>query len=198
MKLFKSIVLVFFAVCLFLPNHNAAASPAKDQLKITIDQVLNILGDPSLKGEEHAEKRKTSLNKVINERFSFYAMSQGSLARHWKKRSREEKKNFSSIFGKLLSDIYISKIEDTYTDEEVEYLKEIEVKKYIYIYTNIVTETDKIDIIYKMFKTKAGKWMVSDIKIKGVSLVGNYRSQFNKALQKDSYEKLVEDLKKKI
>jgi len=197
MKLFKRIALVFFAICLFLPNHNVIASPAKDQLKITIDQILDILRNPSLKGDEQAANRKASLKKAIHERFSFAKMSQLSLARHWKKRTDEEKKVFIDLFGKLLEETYISKIE-AYTNEKVVYVKEFVKKKKAQVNTNIITDTAKIPIDYRMYKTKNGSWMVYDLVIEGVSLVGNYRSQFDQVLQKDSYDKLLEDLKKKV
>jgi len=197
MKLFRFVFPVFFIVLLFLPNHRAYASPVQDQLKITIDKILEILRDPSLKGEELAEKRRVSLRKVINERFSFAKMSQLSLGRHWKKRSDEEKKIFIDLFGRLLEETYISKIE-AYTDEKVIFVKEYVKKKKAQINTKIVTQTIEIPIDYRMYNAKDGSWLVYDLVIEGVSLVGNYRSQFDQMLQKDSYEKLVEELKKKV
>ncbi|MCD4720439.1 MAG: ABC transporter substrate-binding protein [Desulfobacula sp.] len=197
MKLFKFIFPVFFMVFLFLSNHHAHASPVQDQLKTSIDKMLEILRDPSLKGEEQVEKRRASLRKVIDERFSFAKMSQLSLGRHWKKRSDEEKKIFIDLFGQLLEETYISKLE-AYTDEKVVYVKEYIKKKKAQINTKIITETIEIPIDYRMYNTKDGAWLVYDLVIEGVSLVGNYRSQFDQMLQKDSYEKLVEDLKKKV
>jgi len=179
-----------------LPNQPVYASPVQDQLKITIDKILDILRDPSLEGEEQVEKRRASLRKVINERFSFAKMSQLSLGRHWKKRSDEEKKVFIELFGQLLEETYISKIE-AYTDEEVVYVKEYVKKKKAQINTKIITQTIEIPIDYRMYNTK-GSWLVYDLVIEGVSLVGNYRSQFDQILKKDSYEKLVEELKKKV
>lgn len=196
MKLFKLVFLVFFIVLLFLPNHHAYASPVQDQLKITIDKILEILRDPSLKGEEQAEKRRASLSNVIHERFSFSKMSQLSLGRHWKKRSDEEKKVFIELFGQLLEETYISKIE-AYTDEKVVYVKEYVKKKKAQVNTKIITQTIEIPIDYRMYNTK-GSWLVYDLVIEGVSLVGNYRSQFDQILKKDTYEKLVEELRKKV
>lgn len=196
MKLFKFVFLVFFIGLLFLPNYHAYASPVQDQLKITIDKILGILRDPSLKGEEQAEKRRESLSKVIHERFSFAKMSQLSLGRHWKKRSDEEKKVFIELFGQLLEEIYISKIE-AYTDEKIVYVKEYVKKKKAQVNTKIITQTIEIPIDYRMYNTK-GSWLVYDLVIEGVSLVGNYRSQFDQILKKDTYEKLVEELRKKV
>ena len=197
MKRFRIIILALLVLWLFIPVKNTLASTVQDQLKVTIDNVLEILRDQSLKGDEKREEKKESLRRVIHERFSFAKMSQLSLARHWKKRSDEEKKVFIEMFGQLLEEIYISKIDD-YTDEEVVYVKEFVRGKKAQVYTKIITDTVEIPIDYRMYQTEDGKWMVYDLVIEGVSLVGNYRSQFDQILRKESYEKLVEDLKKKL
>lgn len=197
MKLLKHIFLIVVAACVFFPAHPVTASSVQDELKVSIDKILDILRDPALKGTESIEKRRAALRKVINEKFSFAKMSQLSLARHWRKRSTAEKKAFIELFGQLLEDTYISKIE-SYTDEKVVYVKEFVKKKKAQVNTKIVTDTVEIPIDYRLYRTKTGAWMVYDLVIEGVSLVGNYRSQFDQILQNDSYEKLVEELKKKI
>lgn len=101
------------------------------------------------------------------------------------------------MFGQLLEDTYVSKIE-AYTDEKVIYVKEFVKKKKAMVYTKIVTQTIEIPIDYRLYKTKSGDWRVYDLVIEGVSLVGNYRSQFDQMLQKGSYAKLVENLKNKL
>ncbi len=199
MKRFKitALVLVFVVGCFFFQINHAQASPAQEQLKTTIDKLLSTLKDPALKGDTQTEQRRDALRTVINERFSFAKMSQLSLARHWKKRSAEEKEVFIKLFGQLLEETYVSKIE-TYTDEKIAYGKEVVKKNKAKIYTKVVTDSLEIPIDYSMYKTKQGSWMVYDLVIEGVSLVGNYRSQFSKILEKDSYEELLEVLKKKL
>jgi phospholipid transport system substrate-binding protein len=197
MKHFKIALIIFITAFVFLPLSNVSASPAKDQLKVTIDKMLGILRDTSLKGDDNKEKRRLLLHEVIHERFSFAKMSQLSLARHWKKRSAEEKELFIDVFGRLLEDTYVTKIE-TYTDEKIIYVKELVKKKKAQINTKVVTDSVKIPIDYRMYQATKDSWMVYDIVIEGVSLVGNYRSQFDQVLQKESYEKLVEDIRKKV
>ncbi len=197
MKRFRIIILAFLVISFFIPVNKTLASPVQDQLKGTIDNVLEILRDNSLNGDGKREEKIKSIRRILHERFSFAKMSQLSLARHWKKRSNEEKKAFIEMFGQLLEEIYVSKI-DIYTDEKVVYVKEFVRGKKAQVYTKIITDTVEIPIDYRMYKTKDGKWMVYDLVIEGVSLVGNYRSQFDQILQKDPYEKLVENLKKKL
>ncbi|MBT3176504.1 MAG: ABC transporter substrate-binding protein [Desulfobacula sp.] len=197
MKQFRIIILIFFVVCIFPPVNNACASSVQDELKVTLDQILKILQDKSLKGEDATEKRRTSLRKLIHDKFSFDKMSQLSLAKHWKARSDEEKKTFIDLFGQLLEQTYISKIE-SYSNEKVIFLKEYVTDKKAQVDTKVITETIEIPIDYRLYQTNNGSWMVYDVIIEGVSLVGNYRSQFDQMLQKNSFEKLIEDLKNKI
>lgn len=173
------------------------ASSVQDQLQATIGKIIEILKDPAFKGETVTRQRRELLRKVIYEQFSFEKMSQLCLGRHWRDRSDEEKKDFVELFGKLLEDIYISKIEG-YTDEKVEYLKEVITDKRAQVNTKIITEKIEIPIDYRLYQEKDGSWKVYDLVIEGVSLVGNYRSQFDEILQRDNYEKLIEELKKKI
>ena len=197
MKLFRGVIFIVFAACIFFPVNTTCASSVQDQLKVSLDQMLEILRDPSLKGEESTLKRRAALRKVIYARFDFEKMSKYSLAKHWNKLSDQEKKSFVELFGQLLEQTYVSKIE-SYTNERVVFVKEYVKKQRAQVNTKILTDTIEIPINYRMSQTKNGIWLIYDVVIENVSLVGNYRSQFDQILQKDSYEKLAETLRKKI
>lgn len=197
MKQVKTAVLIFFAICILFPVHPCFAASVQDQLQDTIGKIIEILKDPALKGEAATRQRREILRKVIYQQFSFEKMSQLCLGRHWRERSDEEKREFIELFGKLLEDTYISKIEG-YTNEKVEYLKEVITDKRAQVNTKIITEKIEIPIDYRLYQEKDGSWKVYDIVIEGVSLVGNYRSQFDEILQRGNYEKLIEELQKKI
>ncbi len=191
------VFLFVFAVSVFLPAASSLASSVQDQLQGSINKIIEILKDPALKGETSTQKRRETLRKAIHERFSFEKMSQLSLARHWKDRSDAEKKEFVGLFGKLLEETYLSKIEG-YSNEKVEYLKENITDKKAQVNTRIITEKIEIPIDYRLYQEKDGSWMIYDLVIEGVSLVANYRSQFDEILQRDNYQKLLEELKKKV
>lgn len=173
------------------------ASPPQEQLKSGIEKILNILRDPALKGEEQTETRRQALRDAISSRFSFEKMAQFSLARHWKTISAKQQEDFVTLFGKLLEETYISKIE-AYTNEKIEYTGESVSKKKAKIFTEIVTSDVKIPIEYRLFNAGGDNWMVYDMLIEGVSMVKNYRSQFDQILQKNSFDDLMVELQKKI
>jgi phospholipid transport system substrate-binding protein len=120
-----------------------------------------------------------------------------AMAKYWKERTPEEKKDFIILFGKLLERTYLDNVEN-YSGESVKYLEEKIDGKYAMIKTIVLTQGNtEIDVNYRL-REKSGKWMVYDIFIEGVSLVNNYRTQFNDILLKSSYQELVKRLEEKI
>ena len=123
-------------------------------------------------------------------------MAKRSLALHWKKRTPQEQKEFVDLFSDLIEDTYIRKIE-RYEDEKVIYTEEKTDGAFATVRTKVTTSKEaEIPVDYKIFK-KGQKWEVYDIIVEGVSLVNNYRTQFNQIIRSSSYEELVTRLKKK-
>ncbi len=182
---------------LFFIVGNVQASPARDQLKATIDSIIKILKDDTLKGEANAAHRRAALREVIYERFDFEKMSQLSLARHWRDRTSTERQTFVQLFSRLLEDTYVAKIE-AYNDEKVRYVKEQVRNKKAQINTIVVSDAIEIPIDYRMYAAADGQWRVYDMVVEGVSLVANYRSQFARILDSDSFDVLIKQLEEKI
>jgi phospholipid transport system substrate-binding protein len=196
MRYVGKIGLILMVIFIVSTGNVVAASPAQDQLKQSIDEILAVLRNPELKTDAQKDTRRQALEKIVEERFDFDKMSQLSLARHWKERSDAEKSEFTALFGRLLKDTYISKMEG-YTDEQVVFINELIKKQKAQIDTKIITQTVEIPINYRMFTRDNVQWLVYDMVIEGVSLIGNYRSQFGQMLEKDSFEELMNKLKKK-
>lgn len=182
---------------LFFVVGNVEASPARDQLKATIDSIIKILEDDTLKGETNAARRRAALKEVIFARFDFEKMSQLSLARHWRDRTSAERQTFVQLFSRLLEETYVAKIE-AYNDEKVRYVKEQVRNNKAQINTIVVSDAVEIPIDYRMYAAAGGQWRVYDMVVEGVSLVANYRSQFARILDSDPFEVLIKQLEEKI
>ena len=181
---------------LLLAVPDAYADAPTQQIKQTVDKVIEILKDKELKKPEKTKERRAAIRKTIDERFDFDEMATRSLAVHWRSRTADEKKEFLPLFTDLLERSYIKKIE-SYTDEEILYIVERINGEYSEVDTKIVTKRRvEIPIKYKLMK-KNTKWEVYDVVIEGVSLVNNYRTQFNKIIRTESYEALVKRMKDK-
>jgi len=172
-----------------------AGEPGK-LLMETIDKGFAILKDPSLKGDEKVQERRQKLWEGISPIFNFEEMSKRALGQHWKSRTPEEKKEFVELFTNIMKDAYIGKT-DTYSGEKVVIVSEKQDKKYAKVQTKIITNKGtEISVDYNMLNNPGGG-TIYDVIIEGVSLVNNYRSQFNNILIKSSYQELVQKIKAK-
>ena len=191
----NSLGCMLIAVSLFLgAGQIIAETQITADVRGTIDQVLEIVADQSLKNDP--ELRREKLRKVIGLRFNYKQMVMRSLAKNYKSRSDAERKEFTLLFKKLLENSYASKIEN-YKDETINYVGEQVKGKYALVRTQIVRKDGVIDVDYKMLKD-GGQWLVYDFVIEGVSLIRNYKSQFSKIISTESYAALVSKLSKKV
>jgi len=181
------VMLLFFFQSVF-------ASEITKSVKTTIDEVINIVTDESLKTQVSVRRQK--IREAIGKRFNFNQMVMRSLAEDWKSRTPQEKKEFQDLFKRLLENSYASKLE-SYSDEKISYVDEVIKGDYALVKTEIIRKDGTINVDYKLIRND-GEWMVYDFVIEGVSMIRNYRSQFAKIIRKDSYEVLVKKLSDKI
>lgn len=184
------LLLMMFAVPCF-------AGVPTDEIKETTDRILAIVSDPGLKGPENKKKRGRLIREAVDGRFNWEAMTQGSLARNWKERTDAEKKEFIALFGKLLERTYLDKV-GSYSGEKVSYVDETIDGKSGTVTAKILTRSNTdVLVLYKVEKGNSG-WLVYDISIEGVSMILNYREQFNSIILRSSYDDLVKKLKEKV
>jgi phospholipid transport system substrate-binding protein len=172
----------------------AWAGVPTDQLRAQIDRVIKTVDDPDLKRDGKATERRAAVRKIAFETFDFEEMSKRALARHWQARTPAEREEFVKLFADLLERAYVSKIEN-YGGEKIAYNGDTIEGDAALVKTKIVTKqgTD-VPVDYRMVK-RNDRWLVYDVVIEGVSLINNYRTQFNKIIQTSSYQSLVDRMK---
>jgi phospholipid transport system substrate-binding protein len=181
-------------VLTLLTVNGASAGPPTDQLRGSVDGVLKTLSDPEMKKEAKTAERRRLIRAAANEIFDFPEISRRSLAVHWQARTPEERQQFVALFGDLLEHSYISKIEG-YSGEKILYVGETIDGNQAVVRTRIVgKQSTEIPVEYRML-VEGGRWRAYDVNIEGVSLVANYRSQFNSIIQRSGYPDLVGKLK---
>jgi phospholipid transport system substrate-binding protein len=190
--------LAFVSLLLFsllLPQPSRAGGPT-DQVRGTLDKVLIIVGSPNPKSQAQKEDLRARLAEVIYPRFDFVEMAKRSLGPHWARRSADEQREFVKIFAGLLGRSYADNIE-SYTGQNILYTREIEDKGYAEVDTQVVTENgEQSSINYKLHSVDK-EWKVYDLVIENISLVNNYRSQFDRVIARSSFEDLVRLIKEK-
>jgi phospholipid transport system substrate-binding protein len=173
------------------------AGEPTEKIRQTTDKILSIGTNPSLKGPSNAEERKKLIRRAVDERFDWEEMARRSLAMHWAKRTAEERKEFVRLFSDLLERTYMRKVED-YSGEKVLYEGETNDEDYAKVNVKIVTRKNQdIPVEYRL-KKEGNDWLIYDVSIEGVSLVNNYRTQFNSIILQSSYENLVKRLRNKV
>jgi len=185
--------IILLVVAALFTASQVIAAPIDDVRK-TVDEVVRIVADKEMKKND--QKRRQALKKTISVIFDYNEMAKRSLGKHWNARSAAEKKQFAELFATLLENSYAGKIE-SYNNEKIVYIKEILDGDHAEVKSKVITaKRDEFTLDYRMINQN-GKWMAYDVVIEGVSLVSNYRTQFNKIISTGGYSELVKKLQNK-
>jgi phospholipid transport system substrate-binding protein len=190
-----AVAAVALVVSLGVVRAGWAGAPT-DLLRVQIDRVVKTLDEPDLKKEGKARERRAAVRRIAEDIFDFAETAKRSLGRHWQPRTAAERKEFVDLFANLLERSYLSKIE-LYSGEKIAYLGDTIEGDQATVRTRIITKHGtEIPVDYKMYR-HGDRWLVYDVFIEGVSLIANYRTQFNKIIQTSSYQELVRKMKTK-
>lgn len=171
----------------------ALAGPATDQLKPEIDRVIATLDNPAFKGDSKAVERRQAIRAITDSVFDWTEMSKRALGRHWAGRTPAQQQEFVGLFRDLLERAYVAKIE-RYSGEPITYASELTDGELTTVRTKIIHQGQEVAIDYRMLRD-GDRWRVYDVLIEGISLVNNYRTQFDGIIKTSSYEELVKKLK---
>ena len=184
-----TIIFVFLGSNLIFADE---VSKIREMTKEKVDIVINTLKDQSLNKDE----KKEAILKTVDGLFDFPRMAKLSLGKkHWKSLSKGDRKEFSKLFVEKLKQSYLDKL-DLYTDEEVVVDDaKLKKKKRVEVLTYLVSKDDKMEMKYKLYKSRKKRWLVYDVEVLGVSIVQTYRSQFSGFLKKNSMDDLMNRLR---
>ena len=168
-------------------------------IKAPIDTVIAILNDPQYKVKGTKSAQRDEIWKNVKPMFNFDEIARRAVARNWSDFNDAEKAAFTDVFAQFLGNTYIDKVQGEYHNEQIVYLgQDFYSDIYAEVKTQIVRETLKIPVNYRMLKGGDGQWTVYDIIVEGVSLIKNYRTQFASILSKDKPAQLIQQLNDKL
>ena len=181
----------------FLSALPVFAGAPLDAVEANVTQVLDVLRDPQLKAESAEEIKKEKLRVIYEQMFDEVELSRRTLGVHWNKLNPAQQQEFVQLFRQVLKKAYIDKIL-SYTNEKIVFPKETMLaSNQAEVQTEIITSSKTIPIFYRLI-LKDDTWRVYDVVVENVSLVQNYRSQFNSILAKNTPDQLLEILRKKV
>ena len=179
------------AVMLLLAGSPAWAGPT-DQLREYTDQVIKVLDDPALARQD----RRAAVRKLAHEAFDVTETAKRVLARHWQARTPAEREEFTQLFADLLERTYIARM-DEYGGERIRYVGESLDGELATVRARIMTRAGTEVPVESRMVRRGERWLIYDVLIENVSLIANYRSQFDRIVRANSYEELIRRLKHK-
>ena len=186
---------VLFLLVATCPAQGTWAGEPTDHLRDGVERVVKILRDPGLKGDQQLIRRRQAVSRVASEIFDFGEMAKRSLAQHWEPRTPAERVEFVRLFTDLVERTYIGKVDQHDAAAKTTFRGETIDGEQALVKTTIgLSNGSEMPLDYRMHSTDTG-WQVYDVNIEGISLVANYRGQFNKIIRTSSYESLVTRLK---
>jgi phospholipid transport system substrate-binding protein len=174
------------------------AGPPTEQLRAYTDAVQKVLDDPALKAPDKRQERRSAVRKVASEVFDVQETARRALGPHWQKLSPSEREEFVQVFADLLERTYISKI-DLYGGEKLQYTAEqVEGNRAVVRAKVITRQGTEVPVEARMLKSAGNdRWLIYDVAIENISLIGNYRAQFDQIIRKESFAELLNRLKTK-
>jgi len=192
MNVFRLGALVVLVLVVLVGVTRAAAGSPTDQVRQYTDQVLKLLEDPNVQ----AADRRAAVRKAAIEIFDVQETAKRALGRHWQARTPAEREEFVQLFADLLERTYINKI-DIYRGEKLVYTNEAIDGEYATVRARVVTkQRGDIPVDAKMIR-RGDRWLIYDISVENISLISNYRAQFDRIIRSASYQDLVTRLKTK-
>ena len=193
----KRPIVALYIILLLLFSLPVYAGPPLDAVQLSVNKGFDVLRDPKLKAESAREVKKEKLRLIYNNLFDDVEMGKRTLSRNWNNMNTAQRQEFVKLFRQVLEKAYVDRILD-YTNEEVVFDKETMLSEtQAEVQTRVITSSEEIPISYRAI-LKDGSWKVYDVVIENVSLVLNYRTQFNEILAKNTPEQLLEILRKKV
>ena len=186
---------LFILLSLLLSGVAAAGEPL-ELLKAATESVFTLLKDPQLKAAARRKERVERLKDIINPIFDYEEVARRTLASHWRSRTAAEQAEFTALLRAFLEKIYSDRI-DLYDGERVNFVKETVDRDFAEVESKLVNrENEESQVIYRL-QRKNGQWKVYDAVVENISIVNNYRSQFQRVIAKSSYEELKRLLRQK-
>jgi phospholipid transport system substrate-binding protein len=193
MSIARIVLTVSAALVSLLPAAAWAGAPT-DQIKASIDQVVRTIQDPALKPPSMAEERRAAIRKQAEALFDFTETGRRALGRHWQELSDVQQREFVSLFTDLLERSYINRIEQ-YSGERIVYAGDSTEGETATVRTKFITkQSTEIPVDYRLLQ-RGDRWLVYDVYVEGISLVSNYRTQFDRIMRTASYSELVKRMR---
>ena len=181
----------------FIFTMPASAGEPFEVVKSGVEKVVQILRDPKYLPTEKKQERVDRIREVVDPLFDYDEMAKRALGAHWRRRTPAEQEEFVKLFREFLGKTYAEKIE-LYAGEKVSFGRETIDQDFAQVESVIINaKGEQFAVVYRLHRTD-GSWKVYDAVVENISIVNNYRSQFDRVINSSSYQELAKRLKAKL
>ena len=169
------------------------------EIKDTVEELKKIVSDPSLQGDAKRIERQNKIRELLLNRMDMEDMCKRSLGRHWRTRTDAERIEYVKACSQ-----YVEALHGKMVFETVEFVESVGIR---HLKERLDAEFAEVDVVVESspedtkvtFKLHlvGGHWKAYDVVVANISLVQNLRSQFDTIIRKNSFEKLLEELRKR-
>jgi phospholipid transport system substrate-binding protein len=197
MNLKSRLSLLFVAVLMLVCGCKLAdAGEPTDAIRGAVDQGVEILKNAKLDNQTQRGQVIDRLRQIVFPLFDFNEMAMRSLGPNWRRLNPQQRQEFVSTFTALLEKTYAEQI-DLYDGQQVVYTGESVDGDYAQVDSRIIDKNRQTySVAYRLHKV-GGKWKIYDVVAENISLVNNYRSQFNRVIARSSFEELLKIMKER-
>jgi len=191
----SAILLLAAGIALSVAGRVWAGEPL-ELIKSATNRALAVLKDPKLKSPDKKAQRIERLKEIINPIFDYDEMARRALGAHWRRRTPAEQEEYLRLFRQFIEKVYADKI-DLYAGERIVVGRETIDGDYAEVDAKVINDKNEESPVVFRLKRNNGQWRVYDAVVENVSVVQNYRSQFDRVISKSSYSELKKLLKEK-
>jgi len=184
-------LILALAVNLLIWAPMARAEGPMEGVKGLIEEVQTIL-----KNHPQKSQRVELVEKAAARHLDFREMAKRSLQSTWTGLNRGQQDEFVRVFSELLKAHYANHLDD-FAKTRVDYLGETNKAEAGEVRILVIRPNDKIPVNFRLLHEPEG-WMIYDMVIEGISMVDNFRTQFEAMIQECSYGELVRCLKDRL
>jgi len=171
---------------------SASLTSPTEVVQLAVGQVVRLMQDSER--PTASEQRRREIRRIANRLFDFPEMARRSLGRHWSDRTSQQREEFVRLFSGLLDRSYFSKMEN-YAGERIVYNGETVDGELATVRSKIIGGRNaEIPVDYRLHLV-GSRWAVYDVLIEGISIVANYRAQFNQIIRTSSYDNLIRKMR---
>jgi phospholipid transport system substrate-binding protein len=176
----------------------AQAATAEDAKTVVVNTVAQVLG--ILKEHQTPEsERRSKLIAVVAPHFDFENMAKSSLGYHWRELNAAQQGQFTQLFTAFMEDAYLSKLEG-FSNQHIEFLGEHSIEPDdVEVNSRVVTpgQTDNPVKVDYLLQRRESEWKVYDVMVDGISITANYRNQFNRVVNNQGFDALMNEMRSK-